>query len=241
MTATIVLVHGAWHGAWCWARVTDLLTSAGVPSRAIDLPGHGDDPGPFVDLPGDADAVRALLDSLEGPVVLVGHSYGGAVITDAGMHDQVRHLVYVTAFALDSGESVAAAAVDEAAAADVEHISPGLGDRMTLHGDGTSTLPADAVADLLYNTCDATAQQWAAEHVGAQPLANMAQTPRAIAWRSRASSYVVCEQDRAVPPALQRILASRCTTTHSLDVDHSPFASSPDDLAAILVEIAQRH
>jgi pimeloyl-ACP methyl ester carboxylesterase len=241
VTATVVLVHGAWHGAWCWERVTPLLAAAGVPHRAIDLPGHGDDRRPFADLYGDADAVSAELDSIEGPVVLVGHSYGGAVITDAGVHERVQHLVYLTAFALDARESLAAAVVDEAAAADIQHVSPGLGDLMTVHDDGTSTLPAAAVADLLYNACDPPTQRWATERVGAQPLANMAQSPRAVAWRSRASTYVVCERDRAIVPPLQRSMASRCTATHSLDVDHSPFASNPAALTDILAELAQRY
>ena len=108
--ATIVLVHGAWHGAWCWERLTPLLDDAGVTSIAVDLPGHGNDRGPFTDLHGDADRVRETLDDVDGDVVLVGHSYGGCVITDAGAHPDVRHLVYVAAFPLDADESAANAA-----------------------------------------------------------------------------------------------------------------------------------
>lgn len=110
-----------------------------------------------------------------------------------------------------------------------------------MHDDRTSSLPADAVADLLYNTCDSATQRWAAERVGVHPLGNVAQSPRGVAWRSRASTYVLCEQDRAVAPALQRIMASRGTATHSLDVDHSPFASSPDELADILIDVARSY
>src|SRR5438874_2230227 len=102
-----------WHGAGCFGRVLPLLDAAGVPAVAIDLPGHGADPGPVTDLHGDADRVRSVLDGIDGDVVLLGHSYGGAVITDAGTHPSVRHLVYLCALALDAGESGNRAAVDE--------------------------------------------------------------------------------------------------------------------------------
>src|SRR3954471_17117003 len=115
--ASIVLVHGAWHGAWCWDQLLPLLDAAGVEAVALDLPGHGGSAEPFGDLHADADSVRHFLDDGEGPVVLVGHSYGGAVVTDAGSHPRVRHLVYLCAFQLDEGESCSAAAVDGAAPA----------------------------------------------------------------------------------------------------------------------------
>ena len=84
-----MLVHGAWHGAWCFDRVMPLLEEAGVPAVAIDLPGHGNDPGPFSDLHGDAVRVLNRLDDIDGEVVLLGHSYGGAVITEAGTDPSV--------------------------------------------------------------------------------------------------------------------------------------------------------
>src|SRR5580692_10957430 len=74
---SIVLVHGAWHGAWAWERVLPLLTAAGVACRALDLPGHGEDGGPFGDLDADIARVRETLDEVDGDAVLVGHSYGG--------------------------------------------------------------------------------------------------------------------------------------------------------------------
>ena len=239
MTATIVLVHGAWHGAWCWERLTPLLDAAGVPSIAIDLPGHGDDPGPFTDMHGDADRVRAVLDGLDDDVVLVGHSYGGIVITDAGVQPSVRHLVYVAAFAVDVHESAANALTAEAEAAGVEHTKPGLGDLMQFHDDGTCTLPAEGVAALLYNECDAATQEWAAERLCPQPMVTFTQSPRAVAWRERPSTYVLCEKDRGVPASLQALLARRCTETVVLPTDHSPFAGRPDLLAPILIGLAQ--
>src|SRR5207302_1944698 len=107
MARSVVLVHGAWHGSWCWGRVMPLLRDAGVDTTAVDLPSRSD---PLGDLHGDAAHVRSVLDASAGEVVLVGHSYGGAVITGAGTHDAVAHLVYLCAFALDKGESCMAAA-----------------------------------------------------------------------------------------------------------------------------------
>ena len=116
MKTTVVLVHGAWHGAWCFDRVIPLLEEAGVPALAVDLPGHGGDEGPFTDLHGDAAYVWATLDGIDGEVVLLGHSYSGAVITEAGVHPSVRHPVYLCAMALDLGESCQTAVVENMAA-----------------------------------------------------------------------------------------------------------------------------
>ncbi len=106
-TATVVLVHGAFHGAWCWDRVVPRLEDAGVAVVALDLPGHGADPAPPGDLHAHADFLRAYLESLPGPVVVVGHSYGGAVISDgaAGV-PSVAHLVYLAAIVADAGETM---------------------------------------------------------------------------------------------------------------------------------------
>src|SRR6478752_7621988 len=100
---TILFVHGAWHGSWCWAPVRRLLEADGIATAAVDNPSVAKLGS---DLSADGDNVRAALDAIDGPVVLVGHSYGGAVITDAGAHANVERLVYLTAFALDAGESV---------------------------------------------------------------------------------------------------------------------------------------
>ena len=94
---TVVLVPGAFHGAWCWERVLVELERRDVDAVAIDLPGHGDDRGPFTDLAGDADRLRARLDELAPPVILVGHSYAGVVITRAGEHPNVSEpLLFVS-------------------------------------------------------------------------------------------------------------------------------------------------
>src|SRR4051812_10083224 len=103
----VVLVHGAWHGAWCWAALQTELDRRGIASLAIDLPGHGASTEPFTDLLGDAAALSALLATRDERIVLVGHSYGGAVISQAAVEDAgITHLVYLAAFVPDVGENV---------------------------------------------------------------------------------------------------------------------------------------
>lgn len=237
MTATVVLIPGAWHGAWCFDRVVPRLRELGVPTIAIDLPGHGDNRGPFTDLHGDAARVRSVLDGVDDGVILLGHSYGGAVITEAGIHDAVSHLVYLCAFALDAGESCAAAAVAETATLSYEG-RPNLAHNWETHPDGSSTLTPEGAARCLYNDCDEEIVAWAVAHLGPQPMANLRQSPTAQAWRDRPSTYVVCSDDQTVHPGLQRELAKRCATTLEWPTSHSPFASQPELLISLLSELA---
>ncbi len=114
--ATVVLVHGNFLGPWSWSDVTEILASAQVSAKTVRLPSSTTDgSGPRGDLYEDARHVRAVLDSLRGPVVLCGHSYGGAVITEAvaGPHPAVRRLVYLTGAVPDVGESLASLASAE--------------------------------------------------------------------------------------------------------------------------------
>jgi len=215
-----------------------LLKEADVHAIAIDLPGHGDDRGPFTDLHGDAARVLATLDDLDDEVILLGHSYGGAVITEAGVHPSVKHLVYLCALALDHDESCQAAAVDEAAS--LSHTGrPSLVDGLVLHEDGTSTLDPLSAAACLYNGCNAETVVWALSHIGPQPMENLGQIPSAVAWRERPSTYITCSEDRAIHPGLQAILARRCTQSREWTTGHSPFASKPWMLSGLLAELAQ--
>src|SRR4249920_2443204 len=179
---TVVLVHGAWHGAWCWERVVAGLSHRGVRAVAVDLPGHGADPGPFTDLHGDAARVRDVLDGLDQSVVLVGHSYGGAVVTEAGDHTCVEHLVYIAGFPLDAGEACTSAAVDEPATARISWEGrPDVGAGFITGPDGRVTLEASAAAACFYNDCDDESVRWALARLGPQPLLNLEQEPRAVA------------------------------------------------------------
>lgn len=237
MAPTVVLVHGAWHGAWCWERVVAGLEARGVATVAIDLPGHGDDPGPATDFAGDVAAVEAAIDAVGRPVVLVGHSYGGLVVTDAGALPAVTHLVYLCAFAVEEGESCANAGGDEAAG--IDHTGrPDLSAELVHLGDSSTTVPAEGARRCFYGDCDEPTAAWAIERLCPQRLENLLTPPSRIAWRSTPSTYVVCTEDLAVHPELQRIMARRCTNAIEWETSHSPFLSRPDLVVDLLEGLA---
>jgi pimeloyl-ACP methyl ester carboxylesterase len=240
MDRPVVLVHGAWHGAWAWERVVPLLTVAGVECMALDLPGHGEDGGPFGDLDFDVARVRQCLDEGSGDVVLVGHSYGGAVITEAGLHPAVEHLVYVAAFALDDGESCVSAAAAESEAGQISHEGrPNLGAGFIMGSGDMITLDPASAEECFYNDCDPDTVAWALARLGPQPLITLQGTPKLAAWRTKPSTYVVCVDDMAVHPELQRIMARRCGSVVEWPTDHSPLLSRPDLVAGLLVDLAK--
>ena len=149
---TIVLVHGAWHGAWCWAKQQAELSRRGLTSLALDLPGHGASTLPLGDLYGDAEHTAAVLARVPGEVVLVGHSYGGAVITEAAaLAGNVAHLVYLTAFCMDEGATVLDTARSSPTRAD-------LGAAQRIGDDGNATLDLTLAVGPLYG--DATPTRW---------------------------------------------------------------------------------
>ena len=234
----IVLIHGAWHGAWCWAALQSELDSRGIASIAIDLPGHGTSTLPFGDLYGDAQHVADVVARFSRPVVLVGHSYGGAVITEAAHRiehagqTRVAHLVYLAAFCPDAGESV----MDLA-----RHESGGpvdLGDAMIPVAGGLSVLDPTKAAPALYGDCDARSVAATLTRLCPQPLATMVQPVTDAAWRRIPGTYVVCTRDRSVHPGNQEYMAARCANIVRLETDHSPFLSKTKETADVIASVA---
>ena len=239
MAQRVVLVHGAWHGGWAFERVLPLLRGSGLEATAVDLPGHGEDSGSPGDLHTDAASVRAELDRANDRIVLLGHSYGGAVITEAGDHPAVAHLVYLCAFALDAHESCGNAVAEEAAAARVCHEGrPDVGAGLRQGPNGTTTLDPTVAATCMYNDCDAATVAWATARLGPQPMVALTQVPSSVAWRNKPSTYVVCSDDLVIHPDVQRLLARRCSTTVEWRTGHSPFLSRPELVASLLAELA---
>jgi pimeloyl-ACP methyl ester carboxylesterase len=211
---SILLIHGAWHGAWCWDPVRAHLDDA----VAINLPSnHGG--GGFV---GDVAAVRSTLDGMPAPVTVVGHSYGGAVISEAGTHPSVGHLVVIAGFALAAGETVTA------------HGAPptpptALSAAVRLEGDDF-VLDADGARVAFYADCEVAPVDRLVPH----PLDAFMTPVTNAAWSSVPSSYVLCSEDQALHVDAQRFFAMRCTTTVELEASHSPMLSMPARVAEIL-------
>lgn len=234
----MVLVHGAWHGAWCWSALQSELDRRGVPSIAIDLPGHGASTSSLTDMHGDArcvaDTLQVLRDRGVDEPVLVGHSYGGAVISQAAVfHPNIAHLVYVAAFALNDGESVMSALLSFPPA------SVGLQAAMSSRDDGNTTLDPSLAKPALYGNCDSIAADAALERLSPQPMITMTQPMTGSPRSTIESTYVLCRRDDSVHPSHQEIMASRCATTVELDTDHSPFLSMVRETADILESIAR--
>lgn len=233
----VVLVHGAWHGAWCWAPLQAELDRRGIASLAVDLPGHGSTGSAFTDLHGDAAAVIEVLAAQAAlgrtSPVLVGHSYGGAVITEvANRHSDVSHLVFLAAFALQKDESVMSALTS------MPPREVGLSAAMRPGPEGTTILDPVAAIPALYGSCDAAVVRAAVDRLSPQPMATMVQAVTGSPLDTIASTYVVCSEDDAVHPDHQVIMAERCTHTVTMHTDHSPFASMTAETADVLERIA---
>ena len=233
-----VLVHGAFHGAWCWEFVIPRLEALGHSVSAIDLPGSGADETPpgDVTLQGCAERVADTLRAGD-PAVLVGHSMGGVVTTQAATiaRDHIDRLVYVCAFLPRDGESLQSLA----------NTPEGAGDQIQANmvvEPPVAILPPDGARIACYGTCSPERAQWAVERIGPQPLAPLT-TPVSLGAGVDAIDrhYILTAEDKAIPLALQRKMshASPCREIAELGCDHSPFLSATDDLVRLLDRFAR--
>lgn len=231
----LVLVHGAWHGAWCWASLQAELDRRGVASYAVDLPGHGASALPLGGLHDDAAHLAGTLDHLGlNDVVLVGHSYGGAVITQAAAgRSDLAHLVYIAAFALDDTESV------NGALRSFERREVALAGAVRMGDDDCTILDTESAAEALYGSCPPEVVSAALQRLSPQPLATMTEAVTGAPRASLPSTYVRCLQDQAVHPDHQSVMAARCTEQVDIDTDHSPFISAVTEVADVLDRIAR--
>ncbi|MFE7750335.1 alpha/beta hydrolase [Streptomyces sp. NPDC057428] len=216
-TPDILLVHGAWHGAWCWELLVPELTALGWRVETVDLPSASADPSNTAGMYDDARAVRRRLDAAEGPVTVLAHSYAGLPVTEAAAGADVNRLVYLAAFQLDVGDSLAGIAGGE------------------LPSGETGTLPAheDPRTHLYADVTDEIASR-AADRLVLQTVKSFSEPLTTAAWKTVPSSYVVCEQDRAIDPEFQKVMATRSERSYTLPTGHSPFYSAPGELARLI-------
>jgi pimeloyl-ACP methyl ester carboxylesterase len=223
-----ILIPGAWHGAWCWHRLTPLLERQGARVVTPDLP------------PADSDDswTRFVADIVErNPgCVLLGHSRGGAVISRVAerVPDSIRKLVYLSAYLLPDGQSVA-----EEARRDAESL---LAPNMVPVKRGlTCRIRDEVLRDAFYGECSAEDFAFARERLAPELLRVLAAPVRVSAERFGRvpRAYIETSRDRAVTLAAQRRMQSGlpCDPVFTLDTDHSPFLSQPEALARILISI----
>jgi pimeloyl-ACP methyl ester carboxylesterase len=219
----VVLVHGGFVDGSGWQEVHRLLKQDGYSVSVVQ--------NPTLSLEGDVDATRRIIDAQGEPVILVGHSYGGAVITEAGNDPNVDALVYISAFAPDAGESVNTLIADPPPDAPVPPILPPRDgflflDRDKFHDSFAADVPADLAAF------------WADAQVpwGVEALAGTISEP---AWRNKPSWYLVSTEDRMIPPPAQRMMAERAgATVTEVAASHSIFLSHPAEVAGIIEQAA---
>ncbi|ARC89548.1 alpha/beta fold hydrolase [Rhodovulum sp. MB263] len=228
-----LLIHGSCHGAWCWRDVLTALHRAGAEARAIDLPSHGADRTPLADVTLDLYA-DAILDAIDAPVILVGHSMAGFPISAAAEKapGKIRSLVYVCAYAPVTGLSL----VDMRRAAPRQPLL----DTIVKSEDGVSfSFDPEKVRETLFHDCSDEAVADAKARLGPQPILPQA-TPIALSARyaSVPKRYIRCLQDRAIPPEYQATMTADwpADRVDTLDCSHSPFLAQPEALAALLLK-----
>ncbi|MEJ1967852.1 MAG: alpha/beta fold hydrolase [Rhizomicrobium sp.] len=225
--ATYVLVHGHMHGAWCWAKVTPLLEDMGHRAVTLDLPREGAHEA--VSLANFVAAAEEVVLAQEGPVVLVGHSAGGAVISEIAEHmpEKVERLVYVAAMLLPDGESMFSAFITKSP------LDPAIA------VDGATAFKSDdtLIRRRFYNTSTDEDAAWAVARLCAEPIPPMTHpvrvTPERYGRVKRA--FIQTLKDNAVPVDAQRQMceALPCEVIE-MDTDHSPFLCRPHEFAAHL-------
>ncbi len=220
----VVLVHGGFVDGSGWRGVYDELTADGFNVSVVQ--------NQTISLAGDVETTHHVLDKLDGPAILVGHSYGGVVITESGRHDKVAALVYIAAFAPDAGESVNSLIADPPAGAELPPILPPehgflFLDREKFGAAFAADVPAADAAFMADSQVP-----WGLEAAG-----GAVSEP---AWRSKPSWYLIATEDKMIPPPTQRVMAERAgATIAETPASHSLYVSQPGATADLIKQAAR--
>jgi len=223
---TAILVHGAWEDGSVWNAVVPLLQQRGLKVVSVQLP--------RASLADDAATVKRAIDAQQGPVILVGHSYGGAVVTEAGTNAKVVALVYAAAFAPDAGQSIN----------DIlsPFPKPAWQGGIIVDEGGYLSLPADTVLNVF--APDVPSDQAKLLAVSQGPLFNHCLDDKVstAAWKTKPSWWLVSGQDQVIPPALQQGMAQHigAIVATSASSSHVVMISHPDDVSATVLAAATK-
>jgi pimeloyl-ACP methyl ester carboxylesterase len=222
-THNIVLVHGGFVDGSGWRGVYDILKSDGFNVGIVQ--------NPTISLAGDVAATKSVIDAQPGPVILVGHSYGGAVITEAGTNPNVAGLVYITAFAPDKGESVNTLIANPPPGAPVPPILP--------PNNGFLFLDRAKFAASFAGDVDAETASFMADSQVPWGLDALGGAITEPAWKTKPSWYLVVTDDKMIPPPAQRFMAERAgATIAEVPGSHAVYVSNPKAVAALIAKAA---
>ena len=234
MKKSYILLHGAWHGKWCWEKVKANLENEGHQVLTPDLPGHGDNHHPFsqISLSTYVDFVSHLLENLSQPAILVGHSMAGIIISQVAekMPERIAKLIYIAAFLPGTNESLTDM-VNQAS-------SIGISTEMSFLNENEVTLvKSNRTKNIFYNECSEDVAATALSLLKSEPVQPFAQKLNLSQERfgKVKKYYVICTKDEAILAVDQkRMCAGKVDDVIELAADHSPFLSTIDDLTRIL-------
>jgi pimeloyl-ACP methyl ester carboxylesterase len=239
MMSTFVLVHGSWHGAWCWEEIISMLEEAGHRVIASDLPGHGQDNMPIseVNLKSYTDHLSAILEKESEKVILVGHSMAGLVISQTAEYhpEKIEKLVYLCAYLPKNGQTLLQISQNE----QKEKESPSV---VIISEDQTfMDIKDELIKDSFYGDCSEEDVIKAKEKLCLEPLAPFF-TPVHLTdarFGMIPRIYIETLRDKAISIGLQRDMysGSPCNQVITMDSDHSPFFSHPEELTSHLLQL----
>jgi pimeloyl-ACP methyl ester carboxylesterase len=221
--ATVVAVHGAWADGSSWRAIVHPLEERGLKIIAAPIP--------LTSLGDDAAALKRTIARTQGPVIVVGHAYAGAVIATAN-DERVKALVYIAALAPEEGETVAQVFYKDETHPKAPHLAP--------DSDGFIWMPDEGFANAFAQ--NATDEQISLSKVVQRPISvKCIQEPApAPAWKSKPAWYLVAEEDRMINPKTQRFMAERMkATVRPFVVDHTPLLTAPDKVLDVILEAAE--
>jgi len=229
---TFALVHGAWHGAWCWERLQEELEDLGHDTVAMDLPCDDWEAG----LSENAEVVvNALADAGGDDVVLVGHSLGGITIPVVAARRPVRRMVFLCALLPRPGQTM-----DDVLGSAEDVLSPEFASfTQIVHEDNSVSWDPRSAVEAFYHDCDPDIGRWAASKLRHQVWKTTQEASPLSSWPDVPSTYIVCSEDRTVNPDWSRRAAKEWIGADVIELPggHSPFLSRPHELAEILVAL----